>query len=65
MPLLMVFVVMHVQANFLPDSPGFYENKDKFNPSYLNLPKFYPARILCYTVVINYGEFDVRTLVKI
>ena len=28
--LSMVFVVMHVQANFLSGSQGFYKNIDKF-----------------------------------
>ena len=51
----MVFVVMHVQANFLSGSRGFYKNIDKFGwvkywQMIYNSPKFSPARILRYTV---------------
>ena len=45
MLLSMVFVVMHVQANVLYGSRGFYKNKDKFGwvkywRMICNLPNF-------------------------
>ena len=60
MSLSMVFVVMHVQANVLYGSRGFYKNKDKFGwvkywQMIYNLPKFSPPEFctIWYCIVQN------------